>query len=79
MDAIPLLILVFGAAFAWIGLMIFVALRLRRRRNGSSLVASAPSPAEATSRREHRVWRRGRPVTGQIPRRRSMRLRKVRG
>ncbi|WP_066287008.1 hypothetical protein [Arthrobacter sp. B6] len=78
MDAIPAVILVFGVAFVWIGLTVFIVLRLRRHRNGSSLVASAPPPAEA-DRRPHRPWRRVRPLTGATLRQRRLRPRKVRG
>ena len=77
MDTVPTVLLVFAAAFAWIGLTVFVTLRLSRRRNGSTLVASAP--VEEHSSRSHMPWRRVRPVTGQTPVRRRLRLRKVRG
>jgi hypothetical protein len=52
-DTLPAVLLVIGAAFAWIGLTASVALHLRRRRNGSTLVASA------TGEIGHRVkpWR----------------------
>jgi hypothetical protein len=78
MDTIPAMVLVFGAAFAWVGLTVVVLLRLRRRRHGSSLVASAP--VDPGRNHPHRTWRRVRPVTGQTPpRRRRLSLRKVRG
>lgn len=77
MDTVPTVLLVFAAAFAWIGLTVFVILRLRRRHNGSTLVASAP--AEPHKSRSHVSWRRVRPVAGQTPLRRRLRLRKVRG
>jgi hypothetical protein len=79
MRMIPSLVLVFGAAFAWLGVTVFVILRLRRRRNGSTLVASASAPTErAGGHSPHRPWRRVRPVTGQTPARRRLRLRKIR-
>jgi hypothetical protein len=40
-DTLPAVLLVIGAAFAWMGLTAFAALHLRRRRNGSTRVASA--------------------------------------
>lgn len=54
MDTLPTVLLVIGAAFAWIGMTVTVALHLRRRRNGSTLVASA-SPG--TDRPRLRPWR----------------------
>lgn len=41
MDTLPAVLLVIAAAFAWIVLTASVVLHLRRRRNGSTLVASA--------------------------------------
>lgn len=41
MDTLSAVLLVIRAAFAWIGLTASVVLHLRRRRNGSTLVASA--------------------------------------
>jgi hypothetical protein len=76
MDTVPTVLLVFVAAFAWIGLTVFVILRLRRRRNGSTLVASAPAEQHS---RSHMPWRHVRPVTGQAPVRRRPGMRKVRG
>ncbi|WP_411375550.1 hypothetical protein ACLH0K_03950 [Arthrobacter sp. MPF02] len=81
MDTIPAMILIFGAALVWIGLTVFAVLRLRRRWNGSSLVASAPGKAGPGTSRSHGPWRRGGRLAGQVTRRRHrrLRLRKVRG
>jgi hypothetical protein len=70
-------VLIFVAAFAWIGLTLLVVLEMRRRRRGSSRVASALPPPHPTSDsdRPHRAWRRARPVTNQAPSRRRRRLR----
>ncbi|TLM81205.1 hypothetical protein FDW83_17060 [Pseudarthrobacter sp. NamE2] len=80
MDTIPAMILIFGAALVWIGLTVFAVLRLRRRWNGSSLVASAPAKAATGPNRFHGPWRRQGRLTGQARRRhRRLRLRRVRG
>jgi hypothetical protein len=75
------LALVFVAAFTWIGLTIIVLQQLRRRRRGSSKVASAPTHPVPVRDRRHRPWRRAQPLTGQAPthRRLRVRLRRVRG
>ncbi|MEW1812537.1 hypothetical protein AB0284_17755 [Pseudarthrobacter phenanthrenivorans] len=71
--------LIFVAAFVWIGLTLIVLLTLRRRRKGSSVVASAPPLPDPTSSRPHRPWRRVPSVTGQSPvPRRRLRLQRVR-
>ena len=83
MDAIPSLVLVFGVAFVWLGLTVIVLLRLRRRRRGSSLVAtaapaSAPAAGPAGSHaRKH--WRLAHPITGGVPAGRHRGIRKLRG
>lgn len=85
MDAIPSLVLVFGVAFVWLGLTVFFLLRLRRRRRGSSLVAtaapasaSAPAAGPAGSHaRKH--WRLAHPITGGVPAGRHRGIRKLRG
>ncbi|WP_258804880.1 hypothetical protein [Pseudarthrobacter sp. NS4] len=79
MDTIPAVFLVFGAAFAWLGLTFFVIHHFRRRR-GSSLVATAPPAPDSDDNRRHRPWRRVRPLAGRAPaRRRRLSVRKVRG
>lgn len=83
MNAIPSLVLIFGAALVWVGLTVFVLLRLRRRRRGSSLVATAAPPAVAAAAgagnhtRKH--WHRVHPVAGGAPAGRHRGIRKVRG
>ncbi|WP_152683823.1 hypothetical protein [Pseudarthrobacter siccitolerans] len=78
MDTIPAVLLVLAAAIAWLGLTVFVLLRLRRRRRGSSVVASAPESADGGH--VHRPWRRVRRPTGSTPAgRRRLSVRKVRG
>lgn len=83
MNAIPSLVLIFGVAFVWVGLTVFVLLRLRRRRRGSSLVATAAPPAVAavggagSHPRKH--WHRVHPVPGGAPAGRHRGIRKVRG
>ncbi|VXB81985.1 hypothetical protein ARTHRO9AX_190213 [Arthrobacter sp. 9AX] len=79
MDAIPALALIFGAAFAWLGLTIFVILRLRRRRSGSSVVASAPPPADPDGHYLYRPTRRVRAASGRArTRERRLHARKAR-
>lgn len=63
MDAILMVILIFGAAFAWMGLTAFVLLRLRRRRTGSSLIASAVPPPDRHGNQRRYPRRSVRPVT----------------
>ena len=53
MDTLSAVLLVLGTAFAWIGLTAIVVVHIRRRRNGSTLVASA---REGTGHRV-RPWR----------------------
>ena len=87
MDAIPSLVLVFGVAFVWLGLTVFFLLRLRRRRRGSSLVATAaPASASASApaagpagshARKH--WRLAHPITGSAPAGRHRGTSKLRG
>lgn len=76
MDKIPAIVLVIGAAIAWLGLAVAIILRIRRRRSGSSLVRSE-APAEALA------YRHGRPrriVIGHTPaRHRRLRVRKMPG
>jgi hypothetical protein len=79
MDMIPAVFLIFGVAFAWIGLTGFVILRLRRRRRGSSLLASATPPDELNSSRTHKLLRGVRSATGRTRTRRRLSIRKVRG
>jgi hypothetical protein len=80
MDTIPAMMLIFGAAFAWLGLTVFVLLRLRRRRHGSSLVASAASPDSKDRRHGHRPWRRIRRATDRTSANgRKLSVRRVRG
>lgn len=67
MDTLPAVLLVIGAAFAWVGLTAIVVLHLRRRRNGSTLVASAAGGVG------HRV----RPWRARLHRNRSARPRRV--
>ncbi|WP_258802360.1 hypothetical protein [Pseudarthrobacter sp. NS4] len=75
MDTLPAVLLVIGAAFGWIGLTGIVVLHLRRRRNGSTLVASAADEIEHPVRpwpaRLHRNRAAARP--------RGMSLRRARG
>jgi hypothetical protein len=79
MDTIPAMMLIFGAAFAWLGLTVFVLLRLRRRRHGSSLVASAPDSLDGRSH-GHRPWRRIRRATDRTSADgRKLSVRRVRG
>ena len=79
MDTITGVALIIGAALAWMGMTVFVLLRLRRRRKGSTLVASAPPPEDSGSL-HYRPWLRVRPATTRVSlRRHRMRLRKVRG
>ena len=80
MDTITGVALIIGAALAWMGMTVFVLLRLRRRRKGSTVVATAPPPADSGSL-HYRPWRRDRPPTTRIPPRRQhrLRLKKVRG
>lgn len=80
MDTITGVALITGAAVAWMGMTVFVLLRLRRRRKGSTVVAAAPPPADSGSL-HYRHWRRDRLVTMRIPPRRHHRLhlKKVRG
>ena len=75
MDALPAVLLVIGAAFAWIGLTSTVVVHLRRRRNGSTLVA----PATGGMGHHVRPWRARlhRNRAGARPRR--VRLRRTRG
>ena len=80
MDTITGVALIMGAALAWMGMTVFVMLRLRRRRKGSTLVASAPPPADAGTGLHYRPLRRVRPATTRIPpRRHRMHLKKARG
>ena len=83
MNAIPSLVLIFGAAFVWVGLTVFVLLRLRRRRRGSSLVATAAPPAVAAAGRAgshpRKHWHRVHLVAGGAPAGRHRGIRKVRG
>lgn len=74
MSTVQAVTLIFVAAFAWIGLTLVALLEMRRRRRGSSRVASAPSP-DPISYRAHRPWRGARPAISQTPVRRRLRLR----
>lgn len=70
--------LIFVVAFVWVGLTLIVLLTLRRRRKGSSVVATAPPSPELTSYRPHRPQRTIPPVTGQNPApRRRLRLQRI--
>lgn len=75
MDTLPAVLLVIGAAFAWIGLTAFVVLHLRRRRNGSTRIASATGGIDHNVKpwgaRLHRNRATGRP--------RRVSLRRARG
>ncbi|MET1087361.1 MAG: hypothetical protein ABWY04_09620 [Arthrobacter sp.] len=78
MDTIPAVLLILGTAIAWLGLTVFVLLRLRHRRSGSSVVASAPDSVGGGH--THKPWRRARRSTGKTPAgRRRPGVRKVRG
>lgn len=46
MDTIPTMIFVIVAAFAWLGLIVFAILHLRRRRSGSSAVVPSSVPVD---------------------------------
>lgn len=75
MDTLPAVLLVIGTAFVWIGLTAIVVLHLRRRRNGSTLVASA------TEGMAHRVrpWRSRLHRNRAAARPRRVSLRRARG
>jgi hypothetical protein len=73
MSTVQAVTLIFVVAFAWIGLALVVLLEMRRRRRGSSRVASA-QPPDPISYRAHRPWRRTRPGTALPPARKRIRL-----
>ncbi|WP_459790421.1 hypothetical protein [Arthrobacter sp. AD-310] len=79
METITAMILVFAAAFAWIGLTVYVLLHLRRRRNGSTLVATAPGHDGHVRGRPQLPWRHHHPAANRTRARRKLHLRKVRG
>ncbi|WP_146031810.1 hypothetical protein [Arthrobacter sp. AFG7.2] len=79
MNAIPSLVLIFGATFVWVGLTVLVLLRLRRRRRGSSVVASAAPPAVHDISHPRRHWHRIHPAGNSAPAGRHRGIRKVRG
>ncbi|MDR6415798.1 hypothetical protein [Pseudarthrobacter sulfonivorans] len=82
METIPAVFLVIGVAFAWLGITVFVIMRFRRRRSGSTLVGSAAPPSDHAGKRRGRTQRRVRAVagnsTGTSTRRLSLKVRKVR-
>lgn len=79
MDTIPALIMIFGAAFAWIVLTVFALRRLRRRRKGSSQLTSAAPRGDPNSAQRLKPWHRIRPAKGPTSaRRRKFSVRKVR-
>jgi len=58
METVSAVVLVIGAAIAWLGITGFVIIRFRRRRSGSTLIGSAPPSTGQAGRGHGRIQRR---------------------
>lgn len=79
METIPALIMIFGAAFAWIVLTVFALRRLRRRKKAPPPSTSAAPRGDTNGANLTKPWHRIRPAKGPaFVRRRKLGARKVR-